>query len=299
MMDLTSAFTAPKRPRLGSGGVLLRFCPHVEDLRSVIAKDIPIHALQAQTYPTQLLAFCKHGDGEIYIRGRTLAMHTGDAFLIRGREVFGYRIGPGLRQPNYLGNIRIPDALDQILSPRVDGRPWGDLLPSGVATVRYPGLMRRLAGPIRRLFESRSREQSLAVVREVAEIVASATFDPESVVRGPSPQRPAIVQAVFDRLAHELPARLNLAELASEMGCTPAQIIRVFRREMGLTPHQYLLCRRLTVGLATLSARLPVGDAVDEGAFADQAHLTRLLKAISGQTPGRYLDWLSRARRAS
>jgi AraC-like DNA-binding protein len=266
-------------------------------LRSFIAKGMPIHALQAQTYPSNLLAFIKHGEGELYIRGRTLPIHQGDALLVRGREVYGYSIRPALRRPNYIGMMRIPNGLDQLLPPREGDRAWGDLLPRGIACVRYPKLVPRLAGAVRRLFESRSREQSLAVVREVAELVMSAPFDPDVVPGSPSPQRPAIVQAVFDRLANDLPARLNLAELATEIGSTPTQIIRVFRREMGVTPHQYLLSRRLTVGLTALSAGLPVGEAVDEGSFSDQAHLTRLLKAISGQTPGRYLDWLSRGGR--
>jgi AraC-like DNA-binding protein len=279
-------------------GMLLRFCPHVEHLRTFIGKAMPIHAHDAQCYPTQFFAFCKQGEGELYIRGRTLPIRSGDAFLIRGHEVYGYRIRPEPRRPTYIGSLRLPDGLDQLLSPRGQERLSGDLLPAGVACIRYSHFVPRLAGAVRRLFESRSREQSLAVVREVAELVASTPVDPANVVHGPSPQRPAIVQAVFDRLRDDLPARINLAELGAEIGTTPAQIIRVFRREMGVTPHQYLLSRRLTVGLTVLSAGLPVGDAVGEGAFADQAHLTRLLKSISGQTPGRYLEWLSRGGRA-
>lgn len=191
--------------------------------------------------------------------------------------------------------MRLPDGRDQLLPPRGGGRSWDDLLPPGVAGIRYPGLVPRLAGAVRRLFESRSREQSLAVVREAVELANSASYEPNGVVLGPSMQRPAIVQAVFDRLHDDLPARINLADLGAEIGSTPAQIIRVFRREMGVTPHQYLMSRRLTVGLAVLSSRHSVGDAVGEGAFADQAHLTRLFKAISGQTPGRYQGWLGGA----
>jgi hypothetical protein len=63
-MNIPSSLTAPKRPGLRATGILQRFCPHIENLRTFVAKDMPIHVLQAQCYPTSLFAFCKRGEGE-------------------------------------------------------------------------------------------------------------------------------------------------------------------------------------------------------------------------------------------
>ena len=62
---------------------------------------------------------------------------------------------------------------------------------------------------------------------------------------------------------------------------------RHFRNILGITPkglEQFLRARQ---AVDLLQGGRPIPDVVDDLGFADQAHLTRSLKRLTGQTPGR------------
>jgi len=79
----------------------------------------------------------------------------------------------------------------------------------------------------------------------------------------------------------------TLVELAQVTGVSAYRLSRSFRRVTGLTVTRYRSQLRTRQALARLSQgdRNLAGIAADVG-FADQAHLTRTLRAYSGQTPG-------------
>lgn len=80
----------------------------------------------------------------------------------------------------------------------------------------------------------------------------------------------------------------KIAELARELRMSERQLQRCFRGATGLTPKQYARTRRLraiAVELAQASGRSTwVQRAVARG-FADQAHLSRELHAMTGRAP--------------
>ncbi|WP_431262424.1 helix-turn-helix domain-containing protein [Roseateles chitinivorans] len=83
---------------------------------------------------------------------------------------------------------------------------------------------------------------------------------------------------------------LRLAEWADAMGIAPQSLSRGFHRAYGITPKRYRL------ELRTLQAlrRLPgwqgsMATLAAETGFADQAHLTRAVVALTGRTPTRWL----------
>ena len=81
---------------------------------------------------------------------------------------------------------------------------------------------------------------------------------------------------------------LRLDDLAAVAGLSTHHLIRVFRREVGLTPHAYMVDVRVRRAQDRLRAgRAPAEVAAAVG-FADQAHLTRAFKARLGVTPGAY-----------
>lgn len=79
----------------------------------------------------------------------------------------------------------------------------------------------------------------------------------------------------------------TLVELAQVTGVSAYRLSRSFRRVTGLTVTRYRSQLRTRQALARLSQgdRNLAGIAADVG-FADQAHLTRTLRAYSGRTPG-------------
>lgn len=84
--------------------------------------------------------------------------------------------------------------------------------------------------------------------------------------------------------------RFRLGDLAADAGVHPAQLTRHFRRYYGTTPSDYLRQLRLRAAMSDL-ARAGSGSlsriAWRHG-FADQSHLTRLLKRSTGLTPAAY-----------
>jgi AraC-like DNA-binding protein len=84
------------------------------------------------------------------------------------------------------------------------------------------------------------------------------------------------------------PASRDLVSLARALGVSPAHLSRVFRAETGSS----LTTFRNRVRVSRVLARLEADDAdlatvAGDLGFADQAHLTRTVRATLGTTPGR------------
>jgi len=93
------------------------------------------------------------------------------------------------------------------------------------------------------------------------------------------------------RLARELlDARcaedVSVAQLAEAAGLSPFHLIRVFRAQLGLPPHAYLVQARVNLAKALLRGPMRLADVAAAAGFADQSHLTRLFKRQVGCTPG-------------
>ncbi|MBV9522856.1 MAG: helix-turn-helix transcriptional regulator, partial [Alphaproteobacteria bacterium] len=106
------------------------------------------------------------------------------------------------------------------------------------------------------------------------------------------PQR-KIVARVRDYLDANLAEPVRLADLAAVAGVSRFHLLRLFRRELGLPPHAWLMQRRLRRAKALLGdGEAPAAVAAALG-FVDQSHLTRCFRASFGITPGAYRRGLS------
>ena len=83
------------------------------------------------------------------------------------------------------------------------------------------------------------------------------------------------------------PGRPDLAGLAAQMRLSRGYFQRLFRRTVGLTPADYARLARLAEAKERLTAGDPPADVAAAAGFADQAHLTRWMRAVYGVTPGR------------
>jgi AraC-like DNA-binding protein len=90
------------------------------------------------------------------------------------------------------------------------------------------------------------------------------------------------------RQALDVDSRLPLGDLAGIAGASPYHVSRTFRQVCGLTISRYRARLRVRRALERLAEgeRDLAGLAVAVG-FADQAHLTRAVRAETGSTPGR------------
>lgn len=108
-------------------------------------------------------------------------------------------------------------------------------------------------------------------------------FDNETPTLWLTPARLAAIDRYIDR---HLAGRITLDDLAGALDLSAGFLVRAFRQGLGTTPHRYLTERRLARARILLERRHPVAEIADACGFADQAHLTRQMRAAFGITPG-------------
>lgn len=96
------------------------------------------------------------------------------------------------------------------------------------------------------------------------------------------------IATVCDYAEDRLEEELDLDELAGLVGFSRFQLIRVFRRELGITPHAWIMNRRVARAKQLMAAGTPPAQTAAACGFYDQAHLTRNFKAVTGVTPAKY-----------
>lgn len=79
-----------------------------------------------------------------------------------------------------------------------------------------------------------------------------------------------------------------IEEIAAHCGVSPEHAARACKRWFGLGPVQLRRERRLQIAITLLRAGARPAEAASEAGFADQPHLTRLLKQATGHTPARF-----------
>jgi AraC-like DNA-binding protein len=81
-------------------------------------------------------------------------------------------------------------------------------------------------------------------------------------------------------------SRISLAAWASNRGIAPGSVSRGFRQAYGVSPARYRSEARARQALRRLSGPASLADLALETGFADQAHMTRAIVALTGRTPG-------------
>jgi AraC-like DNA-binding protein len=145
-------------------------------------------------------------------------------------------------------------------------------------------------GLVHRLLVARARAGAGAVALTdlaaelVTAVLAELAGDPDGGGHHPSHRR--LVDSVRELLACD--AGYPLPELAGRLGVSPYHLSRVFHRTTGVTFARYRIRLRTSAALERLAAGEQglAALAADLG-FADQAHLTRTLRAETGVSPGR------------
>ena len=105
-------------------------------------------------------------------------------------------------------------------------------------------------------------------------------------------RRPAWVSRARDLAEARLREPLRLTALAAELDVHPAHLSRTFRQAYGESLSTYVLRRRVELACAALANdELPLARVAQEAGFADQSHLCRSFRRVTGLTPG---AWRSR-----
>jgi AraC family transcriptional regulator len=95
------------------------------------------------------------------------------------------------------------------------------------------------------------------------------------------------LRLIDDYIEANLGTDMRIGDLAGLAAMSRFHFTRVFRATVGTTPHRYVLERRLERARNLLrTTTVAVRDIAVATGFADQSHLTRLVKRRFGVTPG-------------
>jgi AraC family transcriptional regulator len=102
-------------------------------------------------------------------------------------------------------------------------------------------------------------------------------------------REPAWIERTEELLRAKLFARVDLREIALQMSVDPSHLCRTFRRFRRRTIGDYVLGLRMQLVCRKLvETRESLSDIAEHTGFADQSHMTRMFKRITGVTPGSY-----------
>jgi AraC family transcriptional regulator len=106
---------------------------------------------------------------------------------------------------------------------------------------------------------------------------------------------PHRVELARELLHERFAERLQIGDIAEEVGLHPTYLARAFRQYFRSTPGEY--ARRLRVEFACrqlADPERPLAQVAQIAGYADQSHFTRAFRRLTGMTPGAYREALRR-----
>ncbi len=124
------------------------------------------------------------------------------------------------------------------------------------------------------------------------------TFGAAAQAESPQPE-PQAIKRLKDYLRANFQRNVRIEELIGLTGWSRAYLIRAFHQQTGLPPHAYLLQVRVEHAKRLLAEGQPLSRVAQEAGFADQSHLNRCFKSLTGVTPRQYAQGHFHSRRAA
>jgi AraC family transcriptional regulator len=150
------------------------------------------------------------------------------------------------------------------------------------------GAMPVLAARLYREFRQNDQYSPLALEGIALELLARIMRQANrgALLDGATQRRVAVV---LDILRDDFPVLPRLSSLAEAAGIHPVYLATAFRKSQGCTIGEYMRGKRVEHARKrlTMSNDSLVQIAIESG-FADQTHLTRSFKQITGMTPAQY-----------
>ena len=101
-------------------------------------------------------------------------------------------------------------------------------------------------------------------------------------------KEPRAVGRIKDFIDANFQQNVSIDDLVELTQLSRAYLIRSFQRSVGIPPYTYLIQALIKQAKKLLARRVPVAQVAYEMGFADQSHLTRLFKSITGITPKQF-----------
>ncbi len=248
--------------------------------------DVSPERFDPQVNPTKhsLLITSNTVDSEMEIDGRAKRsiFTPGDVSLVpRGCVTNGY-----CHTPSEFTHLLVEEPCLEEIRDETDGPSRLELVP---ILQSRDELLRQLAGT---LVAELSKEP--AFDRLYVEILSRAivahiikTFGASGpIAREAYPLPTNLVGMVFEYVAENLGGNILLEDLATVTGVNASRLHRQFKKATGQPLHQYVMGQRVKRARELLSSsKLSVAEIAYVTGFADQSHLTRVMRQHTGLTP--------------
>jgi len=100
---------------------------------------------------------------------------------------------------------------------------------------------------------------------------------------------PSMLRRSLEFMDAHLSGSLRLSDLAHKARLSTSHFVRSFRQSTGRTPYQFLLLRRVERAQIAMRDRRPsLTEVALASGFADQHHLARVFRRVTGVTPSSY-----------
>jgi AraC family transcriptional regulator len=100
---------------------------------------------------------------------------------------------------------------------------------------------------------------------------------------------PSVLRRSIEFIQAHIEGDLRLTDLARAAKVSTSHLIRGFRQSTGKTPYQYLLHQRIERARSLMrDHRVALTEVALASGFADQHHLARVFRRITGMTPSTY-----------
>jgi AraC-like DNA-binding protein len=142
---------------------------------------------------------------------------------------------------------------------------------------------------VRRLFEAfrhggdRLQRQEAAVAALHA-VLGRGPVPPAAPKAGKSP----LVAKAIEYLMENLHRQVSLEELGAAIGASSFQVCRAFAARVGISPGAFVRSRRVARAQRLIHSGRDLSSVAAACGFADQAHMTRLFRAVLGCTPAQW-----------
>ncbi len=229
-----------------------------------------------------------HQHDELHL---SLVLRGGIAETVSGRTEYAGALSVVAKDPGVVhADLFAPEGA-VVARLSVPGRGIGDLIePGGRAfTWRWAHEVAVAAPFIRLVGRARAcgRDHGFdANDADVVDLLAALTARRQVATRGAPP---AWLLRTVQRLREEWRPRMRVAELARDAGVHPVYLARCVRRWFGAGVADLLREQRMRAAARGIAAGVETVSSVAHGAgFADEAHLCREFRRVTGTTPGRF-----------
>ena len=99
---------------------------------------------------------------------------------------------------------------------------------------------------------------------------------------------PMWLRQIREKLEAEFAGKHSLKALADHAAVHPAHLARAFRQHFGCSVGEYVRRRRVVFACERIAAGDPLSHIAIDAGFANQPHLSRTFKTITGRSPGEF-----------